>query len=484
MLRQIRNKTIKTVTTGVIVFGTLEITTNLPSEGRSSMIYHKLADEVATPLMRRLLNPEDAHNFAVYAVSKGLGPTFRPNSLENSRIDLSSQLTTANAAVTNLTFPNCIGLAAGFDKDGVAVKNLMDLGFGFVEVGSVTPRAQPGNPKPRMFRLVEDGAVINRFGFNSVGLDEVEKNLIKFYEQSDSVDGGDVGRLGENGIEWIELVSSVLRKVAGVLFSIPVSSSQSLLGVNLGKNKTSTAETEDYEVGIQKLGPYADYIVINISSPNTPGLRDLQKNEPLRRLLRAAIRQRDNLILTDKNGTTMRRPSTTDTLPPLFVKISPDNTNDQLKDICSIALECGVDGIIVTNTTNARPSTLRSSHSEETGGLSGAPLKDRSTECVRQVYRHTNGQLFIVGIGGVASGQDAYEKLRAGATVVQLYSGMVYGGPGLVSRIRKELAEVMLENGQKRVEDVIGLDHDDIYWEKRLERTREGKKKETVIVNM
>jgi len=478
MLRQIRNTTIKTVTTGVIVFGTLEITTKLPSEGRSSVIYHRLADEVATPLMRRLLNPEDAHNLAVYAVSKGLGPTFRSNSLENSRIDLSSQLTTTS---TNLTFPNCIGLAAGFDKDGVAVKNLMDLGFGFVEVGSVTPRAQSGNPKPRMFRLVEDAAVINRFGFNSVGLDEVEKNLIQFYHQSD---GGDGWGISMDGREWMEPMITVLRKVVSMLFSKPVSPQPSLLGVNLGKNKTSTAETEDYEVGIQKLGPYADYLVINISSPNTPGLRDLQKNEPLRRLLRAAIRQRNNLKLTDKNGTTIRRPSTTATLPPLFVKISPDNTDGQLKDICSISLECGVDGIIVTNTTNARPPSLRSPHSDETGGLSGAPLKDRSTECVRQVYRHTNGQLFIVGIGGVASGLDAYEKLRAGASVVQLYRGMVYGGPGLVSRIRRELAEVMLENGQKRLEDVIGLDHADIFWERRLERTREREKTETMILDM
>jgi len=261
---------------------------------------------------------------------------------------------------------------------------------------------------------------------------------------------------------------------------------RSLLGVNLGKNKTSTEETEDYEIGIQKLGPYADYLVINISSPNTPGLRDLQKNEPLKRLLHAAIRQRDNLVLTDEmiQRKRHRHPNnTTPTLPPLFVKISPDNTDDELKNIAAIALECNIDGILVTNTTNARPSTLQSSHSSETGGLSGLPLRDKSTECIRKMYHHTNGKLFIVGMGGVRSGQDVHEKLKAGASVVQMYSGLVYGGPGLVSRIREELAEIMVENGQKCVGDVVGLDHEGIYWEKRLEKAREGRGKEGVIVD-
>lgn len=436
---------------------------------------------------------QDAHNLAVYSVSKGLGPRFRSNKLEiSSKVDLSSKLTVATnattpAPITSLIFPNCIGLAAGFDKDGVAIKNLMELGFGFVEIGSVTPRPQPGNPKPRMFRLVEDGGVINRFGFNSVGMAQVEENLISFYDDVHAV----VDREAEEVMaEWRDIAMNMFSKVLSTVSRSQASQPRSLLGVNLGKNKTSTEETEDYEVGIQKLGPYADYLVINISSPNTPGLRDLQKNEPLKRLLHAAIRQRNNLVLKgndckDKRQQLLSKASSppTSTLPPLFVKIAPDITDEEMKSIASIALECNVDGILVTNTTNQRPSTLQSKHSSEAGGLSGTPLRDRSTECIRRMYHHTNGNLFIVGMGGVGSGQDAYEKLKAGASVVQIYSRMVYGGPGLVSRIRKELAEIMVQNGQKRVEDVVGLDHESIYWEKRLQKTREMQAKETVIVD-
>jgi len=487
MLRQIRQTAIKTVTTGVVVFGTLEVTTKLPSEGRSSEIYHRVSDEVVTPLLRKLLNPEDAHNMAIYSVRNGLGPKHHPNQLEtSSKIDLSSKLTitptpnTTQRSITNLTFPNCIGLAAGFDKDGVAISNLMELGFGFVEIGSVTPKPQPGNPKPRMFRLTEDGGVINRFGFNSVGMDVVEENLRRFYEGEGGVVGDDGGDSTEVEEWWMDVGRGVVRKVMGVLVPIQAPQPPSLLGVNLGKNKTSTEETEDYELGIQKLGPYADYLVINISSPNTPGLRDLQKNEPLKRLLHAAIRQRNNLLPKRQRHASL---TTTRTLPPLFVKISPDNTDDELKNIAAIAMECNIDGILVTNTTNARPSTLQSPHSPETGGLSGTPLRDKSTECIRRMYHHTNGKIFIIGMGGVSSGHDVYDKLKAGASVVQMYSGLVYGGPGLVSRIRGELAEIMEENGQRCMGDVVGLDHEGIYWEKRLERTREMRGKEIVIAD-
>jgi len=483
MLRQLRNTAIKTAVTGCVVVGTVEITTRLPSEGRSSQLYHTLSDEVVTPMMRRLLDPEDAHNLAIYSVQKGFAPRFRPNKLEiSSRIDLSSTLTafttTGNGGRNvSLTFPSCIGLAAGFDKDGVAIQNLMHLGFGFVEIGSVTPKPQPGNPKPRSFRLVEDQAVINRFGFNSVGMHQVEQNLMEFYSKIEKEDKHDEVDKRGNGSSFINeslhLVMGVLKGAFAALFSLPSSSSQprSLLGVNLGKNKTSTEETKDYEVGIQKLGQYADYLVINVSSPNTPGLRDLQKNEPLKRLLNAAIRERNALSVTNNNK-----------IPPLFVKISPDITDDDIKNIATIAIQCGIDGILVTNTTNQRPHTLLSANSKETGGLSGSPLRIRSTECIRKLYHYTKGNLFIVGIGGVGSGRDAYEKLKAGASVVQIYTQMVYNGPGVVSRIRAELAEIMVENGHKSVEDVVGLDHEVIYWEKRMERTRQMRLKENVII--
>ena len=202
--------------------------------------------------------------------------------------------------------------------------------------------------------------------------------------------------------------------------------------------------------------------MINISSPNTPGLRDLQKSEPIRRLLKVAVQKRD--ALQNK--------------PPLFVKIAPDLSIEEMNDIASAVIENNIDGILVTNTTNQRPDSLKSSKSSETGGLSGLPIRDISTECIRKMYALTKGRVFIVGIGGVGSGHDAYEKLKAGASVVQIYSRMVYEGPGVVSRIRNELAKLMLENGQRRVEEVIGLDHEDIYWDKKLKSVQDESKDE------
>ncbi len=212
---------------------------------------------------------------------------------------------------------------------------------------------------------------------------------------------------------------------------------------------------------------------MNISSPNTPGLRNLQKNEPIRRLLQAAISKRNALV-----------DHSTKNLPPLFVKVAPDLSDEDMKDIASAVMEIGVDGILVTNTSNQRPDSLVSRNSGETGGLSGLPIRDLSTECIRKMYNLTGGNVFIIGIGGVGSGRDAYEKLKAGAGVVQVYSRMVYEGPGVVSRIRKELTELMVENGQKNVEDVVGLDHEVIYWEKRMRRLQEARAKEKVMVDM
>ena len=213
---------------------------------------------------------------------------------------------------------------------------------------------------------------------------------------------------------------------------------------------------QDYTVGIRELGRYADYLVINVSSPNTPGLRSLQQRDPLRHLLATTLRARD-----------AHAPDA-----PLFVKISPDLSAEEMADVAAVATETGVDGLIVSNTTNARPASLMSPHRHEAGGLSGAPVRERSTECVRTMYRLTRGAVPIVGVGGVGSGRDAYDKLRAGASLVQVYSMMVYEGPGLVSRVRKELADILAENGYKSVEDAVGADHEDIYWDRREERVR------------
>jgi dihydroorotate dehydrogenase len=242
--------------------------------------------------------------------------------------------------------------------------------------------------------------------------------------------------------------------------------STGLLGVNLGKNKTSEDEIGDYRHGIQQLGPYSDYLVINVSSPNTPGLRDLQRPEALKELLAAAVEARDALP----------KPV------PLLVKLAPDLTDDEMRDIATTVVDCGIDGLVVCNTTNTRPESVLSKESLEMGGLSGEPLKDRSTECIRILYKATDGNLPIIGVGGVGSGQDAYEKLRAGASLIQIYSMMVYEGPGVVTRIRHELAELMRQNGHRHLSDIVGLDHDDIYWRKREEQALKQQQSEKTIV--
>ena len=243
MLRQIRNTAVKAVGTGIVLATTVEVTTKLPSEGKSSQIYHTISDEVITPIIRKALSPEDAHNVALYFLRKGFAPTFRPNALESSsKVDLSIE------TKDGLIFPNCIGLAAGFDKDGIAIQNLMELGFGFVEIGSVTPKPQPGNPKPRMFRLLEDGGIINRFGFNSVGIDEVEDNLKAFRSNQEMEDvpaaTGDGDELNSVLTTSSAIVASILRSSWNWIFPSFPKQPRSLLGVNLGKNKLSTEETE------------------------------------------------------------------------------------------------------------------------------------------------------------------------------------------------------------------------------------------------
>jgi dihydroorotate dehydrogenase len=298
---------------------------------------------------------------------------------------------------------NPVGLAAGFDKNAEVLDAMLRLGFGFVEVGGVTPRPQPGNPQPRLFRLEEDRAVINRMGFNNEGLAIMARRL----EQ----------RRGSP------------------------SAPQGLVGVNLGVNKDSTDRPGDYAASYEKLAPLVDFAVVNVSSPNTPGLRNLQGREELSALL------------------TRIQPLHRQLKTPLLVKIGPDLADEDIDAIAQLALNFELDGIVATNTTIARPASLRSGNSKQTGGLSGAPLFERSTEVLRQLYRQVGGKMTLIGVGGISSGAQAYAKIRAGANAVQLYSALVYEGPGLVARIKSELAALLKKDGFSSIADAVGADH-------------------------
>ncbi|MCL6515699.1 quinone-dependent dihydroorotate dehydrogenase [Alicyclobacillus sp.] len=300
-------------------------------------------------------------------------------------------------------FPHPVGLAAGLDKNAVAVPALFQCGFSFVEVGTVTPRPQPGNPKPRLFRLPADEALINRMGFNNDGADLVAQRVHR----------------------WRGL---------------------GIIGVNLGKNKTTPndAALEDYLANVRVFCAIADYLVINVSSPNTPGLRDLQAQEQLVPLVRAVLAERDRL--------------TEGSRPPLLVKLAPDLSDEDLAELAVALTNIGVDGLIATNTTIARPK-LHTPFANEPGGLSGKPLRERATAVVRQLYEATRGKIPIIGSGGVFSADDAYEKIRAGASLVQVYTGFIYRGPGIVREIADGLAQRLARDGFEKIEEAIGADH-------------------------
>lgn len=288
--------------------------------------------------------------------------------------------------VAGLKFPNRVGLAAGFDKDAKWLDALALLGFGFVEIGTVTPRAQSGNPKPRLFRLVEDEGVLNRMGFNNEGL--------------------------------VPTVARLVRRPEGLV-----------VGGNIGKNKTTPNDraVDDYLACVDAMHAHVDYFVVNVSSPNTPGLRELQDKEPLTALLRAVVKR--------NAGHPGKR--------PVFLKIAPDLTDGQLNDIVDIVLSEGVDGVVATNTTISREGLATDSESVRAmgpGGVSGAPVRARSTEVIRHLAAKSQGQFPIIGVGGIDSVEAAHEKLDAGASLVQVYSGMIYQGPGLPRRLVQGMA--------------------------------------------
>ena len=339
------------------------------------------------------LSPETAHHAALFALEHGLA---------GARAEPTDPI--LKTQVWGLDFANPIGLAAGFDKDARVIDAMLGLGFGFVEAGTVTPKPQPGNPKPRLFRLDEDAAVINHLGFNSGGVTAFARRLSERRQRSHA---------------------------AGIV------------GANVGKNRDTVDGAADYVAGIEAVAGLADYLVCNISSPNTPGLRAMQARAPIEDLLKRVLAARDRAAPGPKK-------------PPLLAKVGPDLNPEQLSDIAEVALATGVDGLIIGNTTIARPASLKSRSAGEAGGLSGAPLLEPATECLAALYRLTKGRIPLIGCGGVASGADAYAKIRAGASLVQVYSALVFHGPGLANRIKRELAAQLRQDGFKSVADAVG----------------------------
>lgn len=339
----------------------------------------------------RLLPAEAAHKVTIKALRLGLGPKAKIARPEGLSIE-----------VGGLTLPSPIGLAAGFDKNAEVADAMLAAGFGSVELGTVTPKPQVGNPKPRLFRLSQDQAVINRMGFNNGGLDAFKARLM--------------ARRGKPGI----------------------------VGANLGANKDSPDRIGDYVLGLTELWGLPDYFTVNISSPNTPGLRDLQGEAELDALLNRIAEARARLAANT--------PST-----PIFLKVAPDIAFSDVDRITQQAQTYGMNAIIVSNTTLARPDTLIDPQKVETGGLSGAPLFDRSTELLRAFSQAGGGKIDLIGVGGVGSGLQAYAKILAGAKAVQLYSALVYKGPGLVQEIERDLAACLKADGHTSLKEAVGL---------------------------
>jgi dihydroorotate dehydrogenase len=339
----------------------------------------------ATLPLLRLLEPERAHHIALLALRLGLAG--RAAAPDDPRLAVT---------VLGLRLPNPIGLAAGFDKNALAVAPLLRLGFGHVEAGTVTPLRQPGNPRPRVFRLTEDRAVINRMGFGNDGID------------------------------------AALRRLAGLPHGAPV-------GLNIGINKEGADPERDYPAMVAAAAPRSAYVAINVSSPNTPGLRDLQAPARLAGILAAVA---------------ARVPRH----PPLLVKLAPDLAERDLGDIVEVCIAGGVRGLIVCNTTIARPPGLRSRHAGEAGGLSGAPLREPATRMLRRIAALAAGRLVLVGVGGIATGGDVLERMRAGAHLVQLYTAFALHGPALLARLKRELLAALREQGFASVADAVGVD--------------------------
>ena len=334
------------------------------------------------------LDPETAHDLAIKSLKLNIFPS-KMFEVEDEQM--------LNIKLLGKNFPNPIGLAAGFDKSAEVYNSLLKLGFGFVEVGTVTPLKQFGNPKPRMFRLENDQALINRLGFNNDGIDTIKARI-----KSDKKKG--------------------------------------ILGVNIGPNKETKDQKNDFSLGIKNFHDLADYITVNISSPNTEGLRDFHDQEKLKDLLFTL-----NKIKKEK-----------DTNIPLLLKISPDINNNHIPEIADVAIKNNISAVILTNTTNGNRDNLKSEFKQEEGGLSGDPLHQISTSMIKKFYKELDNKIPIIGVGGINSGKSAYEKIIAGASLLQLYTGFVYRGPSAAKDIKKELIQILKSEGVKNIKEVIG----------------------------
>ena len=338
------------------------------------------------PIIRPLiftLGPERAHRLTIRALK--MLPPHRPPDFPTS----------LRSTVAGIAFPTPVGLAAGFDKDAEVPEQMLSLGFGFVEVGTITPQPQEGNPKPRLFRLRQDRAVINRMGFNNAGQAAAYQRLLQCTHM------------------------------------------HGVIGVNIGANKDSADRIADYVAGVKAMSPVARYLTINISSPNTPGLRQLQDEGALRALLSAVAEARD------PKG------------PPVFLKVAPDLGEGEPDQIVRVATEHGIDAIVVANTTVSRPM-LKSKYLYEAGGLSGDPLKALALKVFRDFRSASGGEISLIGVGGIATADDAWERIRAGASLVQLYSAMVYEGPGIAARIAHGLARRLRQEGMANIAEAVG----------------------------
>ena len=334
------------------------------------------------------LDPETAHDLAIKSLKFNYLPS-KMFEVEDEQI--------LNTELLGKNFPNPIGLAAGFDKSAEVYNSLLRFGFGFVEVGTVTPLKQFGNSKPRIFRLEEDGALINRLGFNNDGIEIIKKRIKS-------------------------------EKKKGVL------------GINIGPNKNTKDQKNDFCLGLKNFFDIADYITINISSPNTEGLRDFHDQEKLKDLLLALNK------IKNENKINI----------PLLLKISPDIVDNHISEIADVAIKNDISGIILTNTTDSNRDKLTNNFKKEEGGLSGKPLQQISTDMIKKFYKQLNGKIPIIGVGGVNSGKSAYEKITAGASLLQLYTGLVYKGPLLVKNIKKELIQILKSEGLNNIKDAVG----------------------------
>lgn len=340
------------------------------------------------------MDAEKAHNATISALKMGLGPCSKSQDDE-----------ALSSTIWGKAFKNPIGLAAGFDKNADVILPMFKLGFGFVETGTVTPKPQEGNPKPRVFRAAGHNAVINRMGFPSKGISYYKNNVEKLPAQRPGI-----------------------------------------IGLNIGMNKEQTVPEDDYNFLVRELAPYADYLTVNISSPNTPGLRDLQKKDSFIQLINTVTKTRDEVA----NGRNI----------PLLVKLAPDLTAEQRAELANTVQQTAIDGIILGNTTLERPDYLPPDFREEKGGLSGKPLTDKATELVRDFYTLTKGRIPIIGCGGISNGQDAYDKIRAGASLIQIYSILAFKGPNVVQSIKQELLSKLKADGFNNTTEAIGADTD------------------------